>query len=134
MTVPLEDKITQKVANFTRALKALHRSATTPITEPRDMSGIVKDYEIVYELSWKTLKAQLEAEGHLTSTAKDVFAQAYQLGRLGNQDIWMEMITDRNLTVHTYDETLAKELCERIRTQYLPVFEALLKTFQTTSK
>ncbi len=130
MTVPPEDKRAQKIANLARAVKALQRSATTPITEPRDMSGIVKDYEIAYELSWKTLKAQLETEGHVTSTAKDVFAQAYQLRKIQNQDVWLEMITDRNLTVHTYDETLAKELCERIRTNYLPVFEELLQTIQ----
>ena len=54
----------QKALNFSKALRALERSVASPVTEPRDLSGIVKDFEIAYELSWKSLKAYLENQGH----------------------------------------------------------------------
>ncbi len=123
-----EPRLAQKIINYKKALAALEQSVATPIAEPRDMSGIVKDFEIVYELSWKTLKALLEQEGHTTMSAKSVFAQGYQLGYLQNSDVWLEMIEDRNEAVHTYDEDLAQALCERIRVRYVPAFQQLLKT------
>src|ERR1035437_3146813 len=85
MTAPPDARYDQKMANYSKALKALVRSSSAPITEPRDLSGIIKDFEITYELSWKTLKAFLEKQGNETGPAKDVFAKAYQLRRLENQ-------------------------------------------------
>src|SRR5579864_3500883 len=126
MSAQPDPRYEQKVANYTKALKALEKSVTSPISEPRDLSGIIQDFEIMYELSWKTLKAFLEMQGHESGPAKEVFSKAYQLQRLDNPDTWLAMIDDRNLTVHTYDEKLATSLCDRIRSRYVPAFQALL--------
>jgi nucleotidyltransferase substrate binding protein (TIGR01987 family) len=96
------------------------------MVEPRDVSGAVKDFEIAYELAWKALKRTLEAEGHAPSSARDSFEQAYQLGWLPEGDVWLAMIGDRNLTVHTYNEAFAQALVQRIRDAYLPALESLL--------
>ena len=122
----------QKIANYMKALNALEKSVSSPISEARDLSGIIKDYEIVYELGWKTLKIFLEMQGNETGPAKDVFSKAYQLRRLDDQNVWLQMIDDRNLAVHTYDEKLANALCDRIRSRYVPAFQELLKTLKTT--
>jgi nucleotidyltransferase substrate binding protein (TIGR01987 family) len=55
---------------------------------------------------------------------KDVFRKAWQLGLLkhGTEASWLKMIEDRNLTVHTYDETFAREMVERIRNIYFEAF------------
>ena len=47
--------------NFKKALANLERSLASPISEPRDLSGILKDFEMSYELSWKVLKKRLLA-------------------------------------------------------------------------
>lgn len=52
--------------NFKRALQNLKRSIATPVLEPRDLSGIIKDFEMTYELSWKVLKKRLRNDGHET--------------------------------------------------------------------
>src|SRR5258708_4787975 len=114
MPKPPESRLDQKIANFKKAVEALDRSVRSPVAEPRDISGIIKDFEIAYELGWKALKAFLEGQGHETKSAKDVFAQAYQLHYLADEAVWLEIINDRNLTVHTYDETLARQLMDRI--------------------
>jgi nucleotidyltransferase substrate binding protein (TIGR01987 family) len=114
------------VNNLQKAFQALERSATTPITEPRDLSGVVKDFELLYELSWKTLKKFLESQGHEVHTAKHALETAYQLKLLSNEKVWLQMIDDRNKTVHTYNEKFAREMCERIQTLYLKAFRELL--------
>jgi len=131
MTARPDPRSDQKILNFSKALRALEKSVAQPVVEPRDLSGIIKDFEITYELSWKSLKALLEKQGHESGTAKNVFAKAYQLRLLGDEKIWLDMIEDRNLTVHTDDEKLAKELCAHIRSSYVPVFQALEKTLQS---
>jgi nucleotidyltransferase substrate binding protein (TIGR01987 family) len=120
-----DERTRRGVENVRRALAALERSVETPVTEPRDLSGIVKDFELLYELSWKTLKKVLESEGHETGTAREVYRVAYQTGFLTDEAGWLEMIDDRNRTVQTYDEAFAAQLAARIRERYVPLFRAL---------
>jgi nucleotidyltransferase substrate binding protein (TIGR01987 family) len=110
--------------NLKKSFQNLTRSLSTPVTEPRDLSGIIKDFEMVYELSWKVLKKKILEDGHQSLGAKDVFTKAYQLGYLGEQDVWLEMIVDRNQAAHVYDEKMASQIVERIRNKYAPLFAA----------
>jgi len=119
------ERTLRAVGNFRRALAALDRSVAAPVTEPRDLSGIVKDFELLYELSWKTLKKVLEEAGHSPGTAREVYEVAYETGFIQDESGWIEMIDDRNRTVHTYNEGFARELAGRIRDRYLPLFQAL---------
>ena len=111
--------------NFLKSLKNLERSVSTPITEPRDLSGILKDFEMVYELSWKVLKKLLNEQGHQTLGAKDVFSRAYQLGYLEEESVWLKMIEDRIHTAHVYDETEASRIVKKVIESYLPAFHKL---------
>ncbi len=42
---------------------------------------------------------------------------------LQDEKIWLQMLDDRNLTVHVYNETLANEIYERVRKSYHPEFQ-----------
>lgn len=77
--------------NLCRAFKNLDRSLATPVTEPRDLSGIIKDFEMVYELSWKFLKKRLLLAGYQSQGARDVFVKSYQLGFIDDQSAWREI-------------------------------------------
>jgi nucleotidyltransferase substrate binding protein (TIGR01987 family) len=129
MSAPPDHRFKQKSNNFAKALRALEKAVELPISEPRDLSGIIKDFEIVYELSWVSLKIYLEGQGHSTGSARDAFAKAYQIKQIDDEAIWLEMIRDRNLTVHTYNEELARELVGHIRDRYLPALQKLSKLF-----
>lgn len=117
--------------NFHRALENLRRSLASPITEPRDLSGIIKDFEMAYELSWKVMKKALLNQGHQTLGAKDVFTRAFQLGVIDSQHPWLQMIEDRNQTSHVYDEASAGQIVERIRSTYLALFDGLKVRLQS---
>ncbi len=121
----IKNKEGQSLINFRRALANLEMSVALPVKEPRDMSGIIKDFEMAYELSWKVLKRKLREEGHQTLGAKDVYSKAYQLGYLKKEQPWLSMIQDRNLTAHVYDEESALRIVERIKKSYLSELQDL---------
>jgi nucleotidyltransferase substrate binding protein (TIGR01987 family) len=120
----------KSLKNLAKALASLEKSVRSPVTEPRDISGIIKDFELVYELSWKTLKTFLEEHGHEVTSAKNAFSKAFQLGFISDEEAWLQVLKDRNQTVHTYDEGFAKLMCDRIMNSHLFIFQKLFKILQ----
>ena len=121
--------VSTSFTNLEKAFSNLQRSLGTPITEPRDLSGIIKDFEMVYELSWKVLKKYLESEGLQTAGPKDVFTKAFHAGYIDDEAMWLAMINDRNQAAHVYDELEAQKIVNRVRTDY---FSMVAKTFDLT--
>ena len=117
--------ITKKKENLNRAVNALEKSVSSPILEDRDISGIIKDFEIAYELSWKLLKTLIEDSGLKVFGPKDVFNKGFQNNFIQDEQVWVSMIKDRNLTVHTYNKDFVEKLMNRIREDYLPVLKNL---------
>lgn len=74
----------------------------------------------------KQLRTLLQIKGNPVDGARDVFKKSYQLGILDEEKLWLDVIEDRNATVHTYDENKAREMVARIRARYAPAFVALL--------
>ena len=60
--------------------------------------------------------------------------QILELGYIDNESVWLEILQDRNQTVHTYDQKFAQQMCDRIKTKYLPEFKKLLATLQLEGK
>jgi nucleotidyltransferase substrate binding protein (TIGR01987 family) len=61
--------------------------------------------------------------------SKDTTRQAFKSGLVPDGEVWMEMIKTRNLTSHTYDESLAKEVFTAIVEKFYPAFKILSDTF-----
>lgn len=133
MALNRQEKWKNSLLNLAKVVSNLDVSLSSPITEQRDLSGIIKDFELAYELSWKVLRTLLTIKGHETEGARDVFKKCYQLGILNDEEIWLSIIEDRNATVHTYDETKAKQMVERIRKSYQGAFDTLLQKCRSES-
>ena len=88
------------------------------LTLPKD--AIVRDsaiqrFEIAFELCWKTLKAFLEEAHNASCTSPQTcFREAFKQGIIENDPFWLDVAKLRNYTVHTYDETLADYVYERL--------------------
>ena len=120
-------KTSQSLANLEKAYKSLTEDCSSPITEDRDKAGIIKNFEFVYELFWKAMKRKLEDEGQSTTTPKDVIRRAFEYNYILDEEIWLQIIKDRNLTVHTYDQNLADELVKHIKEVYIKEFGRVLE-------
>ncbi|AFC71684.1 hypothetical protein MC5_07270 [Rickettsia australis str. Cutlack] len=51
--------------------------------------------------------------------------EAYSAEIINDEDLWIYMLTDHNMTSHTYDTKLADEIYSRIK-NYVPELKKLL--------
>lgn len=75
---------------------------------------IVKRFEFTYEISWKAIKRYLDYIGIDCKNPRDCFKEAYQQGLITDENIWLEMIEQRNLSSHIYDEEEISGILEQI--------------------
>ncbi len=60
---------------------------------------------------------------------KEIIKEAFASHLIDNEEIWIKMLKDRQMTSHTYDEKLADEIYIRIRS-YVPELHNLLNKLQ----
>ena len=121
----------QRFENFDKSYKLLNKYAKQPITTELERAGIIQFFEMTFELAWKVLKDYLEAQEYLVKSPRETVKQAFQIGLIDNGHIWMDALSNRNLTTHTYDEELANKMTNEIITMYLP---ELVKMYEKLSK
>lgn len=125
-------KVKEKLDNYTKAVERLRESLARDENDDIVLDGVIQRFEFTYELSWKLLKAYLAYNGIAeVRTPREAFKEAFAAGLIVDGDIWLEMIDDRNLTSHTYDETEARRIFERIKNKY---FRELSKLKEIISK
>lgn len=86
----------------------------------------IKRFELCFELCWKTLKDFLTEEGIICRSPRNCFKEAFSMGIIQDEDEWLSVLEDRNLSVHTYDEALAEELYSRLK-NHLKAMKNLLE-------
>jgi nucleotidyltransferase substrate binding protein (TIGR01987 family) len=85
----------------------------------------IKRYEICYELAWKSIQEFLKQEGlESCKSPKQCFKEAFYQGLIDEEVGFSDMVENRNLTTHTYDEKLAEIVYQSI-TGYLLLFKNL---------
>lgn len=115
----------QRFSNFEKSYQLLAQYIYKPIETDLERAGIIQLFEISFELAWKVMKDYLEAEEFIVKSPRETIKQSFQMGLIDDGHIWMEALSDRNLTVHTYDEKLAKKMVEDIARLYFPELEKL---------
>jgi nucleotidyltransferase substrate binding protein (TIGR01987 family) len=119
----------QRLSNFTKALaqlsSAVELSRTRALSE-LEMQGMIQAFEFTHELSWNVMKDYLtDQDGGLSlGGSKDATRLAFSRGLISSGEVWMEMIKDRNLSSHTYDQKTVLGIVSRITVSYLTLFSA----------
>jgi len=102
------------VLKFEKALARLEE-ALARAEDDLDRDGVIQRFEFTVELAWKALKRLLAYKGVECSFPRDCIKQAFRYGLLEDDDLLLDMWTDRNLCAHVYNEKLAQEIYERIK-------------------
>jgi len=89
----------------------------------------VKRFEFTYEMAWKAIKRYLDFIGIDAPSPRSCFREAYQQGLIGDQDVWLEMIEQRNLSSHVYSEIEIEGILSRLDI-YRQAFENLRETLE----
>jgi nucleotidyltransferase substrate binding protein (TIGR01987 family) len=127
-----------KLYNLNKAMLKLQEIVTT--IEEHDQSEffrdvLIKRYEIVWDLIWKTLKEYMEEQGYIfMPSPRETIKKAYQENILNNEEVWLLILKERNELNHTYNEDLSINVANKIFNIYYSEFETLLQTLNNYKK
>lgn len=116
----------QRLQNYKKALvtikNAVELSKERELTD-LEKQGLIKGFEFTFEMAWNVMKDFLEEQGISGIIgSKGAVRQAFNKGLIEDGQVWMDMIKDRNVASHTYDEETAKELIAVITKKYFIEF------------
>ena len=112
-----------RLKSFGDAIGRLEEALSLPSNSVVRDSGI-KRFELCFELSWRVIQGFLRDRGLDCRSPRDCLREAFSYGLIEQEDGWVQMLQDRNLSVHTYNEELANQLYGRLA-RYLPAFRQL---------
>jgi len=124
----------QRFENFQSAYRQLQKAVVEHAKVPNDMliqMALIKGFEMTFELSWKTMKDYLRYNGIDVKLPREVIKQAFANHIMIDGQIWIDMIEDRNLMSHTYDEARAREAVNHICQRYMMAFEQFHQSLST---
>lgn len=123
----------QRFDNLNRALAQLQSALEAHQAMPENeliVIALIKAYEFSFELSWKTLKDLLAWNGVDARLPREVLKQAFATGLIDEGQIWIDMLEQRNLMAHTYDQARALQAAELITSHYWPQLQRLQKALE----
>lgn len=130
------NKFQAKFQNFIKAVDRLEETiyalSLNISVENIDINSLLLDslilrFKICYELAYKTLREFIIYSGGETgSFPRAILKTAYQNHLIDNQEIWLDMIKDRNVSSHEYNEDNIDEVALRIKNDYFKQFINLI--------
>ncbi len=121
----------QRFQNFSKAYKQLEASVIQAETlSDLEKEGMVQRFEYTFELAWKTLKDYLEAQQVEAKFPRQVIKQAFSYEIIEDGETWMDMLEQRNLMAHTYEENIFRQAVQKIVTSYFPAITQVYTFFQ----
>ena len=119
----------QRLQNYKKAFailgNAVELARTRELTD-LEKQGTIQGFEFTFEMAWNVMKDYLEEQG-ITGIigSKGAIRESFSKGLIADGQVWMDMIEGRNISSHSYDETTAKKLLQKI----IDTFYEQLKTF-----
>jgi len=124
----------QRLVNYSRALAQLSRAVELAHTRPLselEKQGLIQAFEFVFELAWNLMKDYFLYQGNPgISGSRDAIRTAFKQGVIDDGEGWMEMIKSRNQTAHTYNESVANEITDKVMALYHDLFRQFQKHMQ----
>lgn len=121
--------------SFCRSLENLRKSAegTANVSIPKEVAdtvqaGLVWQFLLCFEQSWKLMKEVLEGQGLLIKregSPRAVIKHASEVGMIDDEDGWLHLLRTWNTLVHTYSGDESLDATRSIQGQYLPILGAL---------
>jgi nucleotidyltransferase substrate binding protein (TIGR01987 family) len=119
----------QRLSNYNKALHHLGGALTIEKPDFVQKAGIIQLFEMSFELAWKLLKDFLEDQGFQdVKSPRAALKKAFEIDLIAHGHQWMQLLEDRNLTTHTYDEEKAIEMVLLIDDKYYPILKDLQDT------
>ncbi|HOX83140.1 MAG TPA: nucleotidyltransferase substrate binding protein [Chryseolinea sp.] len=127
----------QRFNNYNKSLQSLIK-AVKQLEEYGDeedneiiQAGVIKFFEMTYELAWNTMKDYYENQGETgIQGSKDAIKLAFTRELIKDSKNWFAMIDSRKLSVHTYDQSTANQVVDDVASTYMSLFIQLQTRLQ----
>ncbi|MCH7724785.1 MAG: nucleotidyltransferase substrate binding protein [Bacteroidetes bacterium] len=129
----MSDELKYSLEKLSSAIKRLDEG----VKEAKDnlgRDGVIQRFEFTFELLWKTLRLFLLDEGIITKSPKESLKEGFKFGLIKDEEIFLDMLEDINLTSHIYSEEVTKEIFKRIKTRYLNPLKKILNEIKKSTK
>ena len=93
------------------------------------MDSCVLRFELAYEVMCKTLQAHATWQGRLVQSPRESLKHGYRAGFITDWDMAEDMISDRNVLIHTYDLEAAHRVYTKLPA-YLNFMQQVLAGLQ----
>jgi len=119
--------------NYRSALSRYHDTITHLDDYIRDGYGdifldiAVKRFEFTFEMAWKACKRTLDYLGFACKSPRECLREAFAQQIINDEPVWLEMLEQRDLSEHVYDEISVSEIKDDL-VRYLAAFETLEQT------
>jgi len=120
----MKEEVKYSLNKFKDALAKLNEGIAIAKDE-LGKDGVLQRFEFTFELFWKCLKVFLENEGIQCSTPKECLKSAFKIGIIKDEEIFLDMLEDRNKTSHTYNKLESEKIFKRVRTKYATKLEGI---------
>lgn len=115
----------QRLNNYTQALArladAVDLAAQRSLT-PLEQQGLIQAFEFTHELAWNVMNDYFFWQGQSALTgSRDATREAFARGLLEDGEGWMAMIKGRNLSSHTYNQSVADAIAAVVQERYYPL-------------
>lgn len=128
----------KKLDNFSNCLQILKNADFSKADNDEIYrTGIIGQFNLTFELAWKSLQAALRAHGAAgadTGSPREILQLGYRFGFINDAAVWLLMLKKRNLSVHIYNEEDADEMILLIRDSFIPAFTDLEKMLESRMK
>lgn len=119
--------------DYAQALTRLREALATPAADDLDRAGCIQYFEFCFELAWKAIKVVAEEQGLSgVISPRACLSQAFVMGWLQSEELWLDMLDARNRMSHTYKHQDALAVYDRLPS-YLPEMENLLAALRSVS-
>jgi len=124
-------RLYERYKDYSNAVSRLKEALAANVDNDFIYDAVIQRFEFTYELSWKLLKAYISYQGIAdVNTPREVYKEAFAASIIVDGELWIEMLNDRNLTSHVYDETQAKRIYCRVKDRYFQLFDSLKKRLE----
>lgn len=117
-------KLTKAIA-FIKSSQGEHLKPETgyEVIDEMIKEALIQRFEYTHELAWNVMKDFALYQGNSNvGGSRDAIREAFQLNLISNANVWMDMISSRNVSTHTYNEATANSIYEKILNLYYPEF------------
>lgn len=117
--------------DFYNALERLQEALNEEVTDVV-IDGVLHRFEFTFELSWKTVKDYLEYLGvtEKIGSPREIIQLGFKQGIISDGEAWIQMMLSRNALSHLYDEKTSREIYEKIKMNYINLFNELKEKFE----